>query len=128
MDLNWNDDGYHKISVTFAYTYWKRLSEYQAEVVPAAINVNSPFYINNLQTILSSVILARDVAENMGKSPYGILGAIGAASSLFGGISLSKLLNGNNPYANRQDDTNSVRTPGLISGSPRDVDNIKEDL
>jgi hypothetical protein len=26
LDLNWNDDGYHKLSVTFAYTYWKNNS------------------------------------------------------------------------------------------------------
>jgi hypothetical protein len=23
LDLNWNADGYHKLTVTFAYTYWK---------------------------------------------------------------------------------------------------------
>jgi hypothetical protein len=23
MDLDWGNDGYHKITVTFAYTYWK---------------------------------------------------------------------------------------------------------
>jgi hypothetical protein len=26
LDLNWSDDGYHKLSVTFAYTYWKNNS------------------------------------------------------------------------------------------------------
>lgn len=26
LDLDWNGDGYHKLSVTFAYTYWKNLS------------------------------------------------------------------------------------------------------
>ena len=26
MDLNWSTDGYHKLSVTFAYTYWKNNS------------------------------------------------------------------------------------------------------
>jgi len=26
LDLTWNDDGYHKLSVTFAYTYWQNNS------------------------------------------------------------------------------------------------------
>jgi hypothetical protein len=26
LDLNWSDDGFHKLSVTFAYTYWKNNS------------------------------------------------------------------------------------------------------
>jgi hypothetical protein len=26
LDLDWNGEGYHKLSVTFAYTYWKNLS------------------------------------------------------------------------------------------------------
>jgi len=26
LDLDWNGDGYHKLTVTFAYTYWKNLS------------------------------------------------------------------------------------------------------
>lgn len=26
MDLDWSNDGYHKLSVTFAYTYWKNNS------------------------------------------------------------------------------------------------------
>jgi hypothetical protein len=26
MDLNWNDDGYHRLLVTFSYTYWKNNS------------------------------------------------------------------------------------------------------
>ena len=25
-DLDWNGDGYHKLTVTFAYTYWKNLT------------------------------------------------------------------------------------------------------
>jgi hypothetical protein len=40
MDLNWNDDSYHKISVTFAYTYWKNnsLQALGMELVDAGIN------------------------------------------------------------------------------------------
>ena len=26
MDIDWSNDGYHKLSVTFAYTYWKNNS------------------------------------------------------------------------------------------------------
>jgi hypothetical protein len=26
LDLDWNGDGYHKLTVTFAYTYWKNNS------------------------------------------------------------------------------------------------------
>jgi hypothetical protein len=26
LDLDWNGEGYHKLSVTFAYTYWKNNS------------------------------------------------------------------------------------------------------
>ena len=46
MDLNWNDDGYHKLSVTFAYTYWKNnsLQAIGMELVDAGINaVSSAF-------------------------------------------------------------------------------------
>ena len=40
MDLNWSDDGYHKLSVTFAYTYWQNnsLQALGMELVDAGIN------------------------------------------------------------------------------------------
>ena len=40
MDLNWGDDGYHKISVTFAYTYWQNnsLQALGMELVDVGIN------------------------------------------------------------------------------------------
>jgi len=40
MDLNWGDDSYHKISVTFAYTYWQNnsLQALGMELVDAGIN------------------------------------------------------------------------------------------
>lgn len=39
MDLDWNGDGYHKLGVTFAYTYWKNNSLQAAgmELVDAGI-------------------------------------------------------------------------------------------
>jgi hypothetical protein len=43
MDLNWGDDGYHKLSVTFAYTYWQNnsLQALGMELVDAGINAVS---------------------------------------------------------------------------------------
>jgi hypothetical protein len=40
MDLNWGDDSYHKLSVTFAYTYWQNnsLQALGMELVDAGIN------------------------------------------------------------------------------------------
>jgi len=40
MDLNWGDDGYHKLNVTFAYTYWQNnsLQALGMELVDAGIN------------------------------------------------------------------------------------------
>ena len=45
MDLNWSDDGYHKLSVTFAYTYWQNnsLQALGMELVDAGINA-----VNNI--------------------------------------------------------------------------------
>jgi hypothetical protein len=46
MDLDWNSDGFHKLSVTFAYTYWKNnsLQSLGMELVDAGINaVSSAF-------------------------------------------------------------------------------------
>ena len=40
MDLDWTSDGYHKLTVTFAYTYWKNnsLQALGMELVDAGIN------------------------------------------------------------------------------------------
>ena len=40
MDLSWGDDSYHKLSVTFAYTYWQNnsLQALGMELVDAGIN------------------------------------------------------------------------------------------
>jgi hypothetical protein len=40
MDLDWSSDGYHKLNVTFAYTYWKNnsLQALGMELVDAGIN------------------------------------------------------------------------------------------
>lgn len=39
MDLDWSSDGYHKISVTFAYTYWSNnsLQSYGMQLVDAGL-------------------------------------------------------------------------------------------
>jgi hypothetical protein len=40
LDLSWGDDGYHKLSITFAYTYWKNnsLQALGMQLVDAGIN------------------------------------------------------------------------------------------
>ena len=40
LDLNWSDDGYHKLVVTFAYTYWQNnsLQALGMELVDMGIN------------------------------------------------------------------------------------------
>ena len=40
MDLNWADEGYHKVSITFAYTYWQNnsLQAMGMQLVDAGIN------------------------------------------------------------------------------------------
>lgn len=43
MDLDWSSDGYHKLNVTFAYTYWQNnsLQALGMELVDAGINAVS---------------------------------------------------------------------------------------
>lgn len=43
LDLDWSTDGYHKLSVTFAYTYWQNnsLQSYGMQLVDAGINAVS---------------------------------------------------------------------------------------
>lgn len=43
MDLDWSSDGYHKLNVTFAYTYWQNnsLQALGMELVDAGINAFS---------------------------------------------------------------------------------------
>ena len=43
LDLDWSNDGYHKLSVTFAYTYWKNnsLQALGMELVDAGISAVS---------------------------------------------------------------------------------------
>ena len=45
MDLDWSSDGYHKLNVTFAYTYWQNnsLQALGMELVDAGINA-----VNNI--------------------------------------------------------------------------------
>jgi hypothetical protein len=39
MDLDWSSDGYHKLNVTFAYTYWTNnsLQAYGMQLVDAGL-------------------------------------------------------------------------------------------
>jgi hypothetical protein len=115
MDLNWSDDGYHRMAVTFAYTYWHRTSRYEPEYLPIVNQINTPAYIENLGRIISGISLAKDVASNIGKNPWGILSSVGSATSLFGGTTLSALMNGTNANRNRFDDTYQAKNNPMIS-------------
>lgn len=65
MDLNWQEEGYHKLSVTFAYTYWQNNSVQALgmELVDAGINAVTSIIpgglggsaIGNLGSSLNSV-------------------------------------------------------------------------
>ena len=128
MDLNWNDDNYHKLSVTFAYTYWERTSSYEPEYEPTIINPNAPSYIDNLQKIISTASLAKDIASNLGKNPWSILSAVGAASSIFTtDTTLSSLLNGNNINRNRFETDTNIKIKPIITGGKSDVDDMEAD-
>lgn len=129
MDLSWSDDGYHRMAVTFAYTYWHRTSRYEPEYLPIVNQINTPAYIENLGRIISGISLAKDVASNIGKNPWGLLSAVGSAASLFGGTTLSALMNGTNANRNRFDDTYQPRNNPMIN-SPfggADTDDINAD-
>lgn len=130
LDLNWNDDGYHKLSVTFAYTNWENTAGYTAEQVPPAINANNPFGLGYLKSIIEAAALTKDIGANLGKSnPFGALSAVGAASSLLGStdFTLSKVLNS----IGAQDtyvDSRSRLTVLNSTTSTTDVNDIEADL
>jgi hypothetical protein len=45
MDLDWSNDGYHKLSVTFAYTYWYNNSQNDSSPLP----INDSNFISRAQ-------------------------------------------------------------------------------
>lgn len=129
LDLNWADDGYHRLSVTFAYTYWEHTSPYQAEQTISSVNINSPFYVANLKKIVEAAALAKSVIGNRGKSnPYGMIAAAGAAASVFSGDwTLSKTLN-NLGVQDTLTDTRVFAPSKYIAPAQADVDDMSKDL
>lgn len=128
LDLNWADDGYHRLSITFAYTYWAHTSPYKAEQVSSAIDINSPFYIANLKKIIEAGALAKSVFFNNGSSnPYGMVAAAGAAASIFSGDwTLSKTLN-NIGVQDSYVDSRVFAPNNPITPSQADVSDMNQD-
>jgi len=51
MDLNWNDDGYHRLLVTFAYSFWKNNSLQVMQII-GIDKAKLVLHMKNLWTIL----------------------------------------------------------------------------
>jgi uncharacterized membrane protein len=90
LDLDWsNDNNYHKLTVTFAYTYWEIISTAQpAHGLPSG--KNSPFQ-------LAAAIQIGALAASAGKAlksgnPYAVLGVAGAATSIIPSLGGTKTL------------------------------------
>lgn len=90
LDLDWsNDSSYHKLNVTFAYTYWEIISTAQPSHVLSA-NKNTPFN-------LAAAIQAGSLAVNAGQAlkngnPYAIMSVAGAATSIIPSLGGTKTL------------------------------------
>jgi hypothetical protein len=129
LDLDWsNDSSYHKLTVTFAYTYWEVLSTAQPSQAVSA-SKNSPF---NLAAALQIGALAANVGKSLTSgNPYAILGAAGAAASIIPSIggtkTLSSVINtqGRGTVDTRMDqnaskvNSNKNTIPGLSSTTNR---------
>lgn len=125
MDLDWsNDNTYHKISVTFAYTYWELVST----ATPARAvgsSKNSPFNLAALLQIGALAASSRQALSN--GNPYALLGLAGAATSIIpslgGTKTLSSVINsqGRGAFDTKMDQNASIvnnnkqTIPGLTS-------------
>ena len=89
LDLDWSSDApYHKLTVIFAYHYWRSES---AEVkYEAASAVNSPFNITAALQIGSLALSAGQALK--GGNPYALLGVAGAATSIIPSLGGTKTL------------------------------------
>ena len=90
LDLDWsNDNTYHKLNVTFAYTYWDILSTAQ----PAHALVsgkNSPF---NLAAAIQIGALAANAGQALKNgNPYAIGSVLGAGASIIPSLGGTKTL------------------------------------
>ena len=95
LDLDWGSDAaYHKLTVTFAYTYWEVQQTAQVNHVLGEAK-NAPFNIAAALQI-GSLALSSGKALTNG-NPYALLGVAGAATSIIpslGGTStISSILN-----------------------------------
>lgn len=90
LDLDWsNDSSYHKLNVTFAYTYWEIVSTAQPSHV-LSTNKNSPF---NLATAIQAGSLAVNAGQALKSgNPYTLLSAAGAATSIIPSLGGTKTL------------------------------------
>lgn len=91
LDLDWsNENQYHKLNVTFAYTYWELESTAQPAYSLPSGSKNNPFN-------LAAAIQIGALAANAGKAlksgnPYAILGVVGAATSVIPSLGGTKTL------------------------------------
>lgn len=108
LDLDWsNDSSYHKLSVTFAYTYWytaatanrnhavgiskNEMQRYpQPDYNQAKQNTTNPIALGALLEIGS---LAYSAGKALSKgNPYAVLGVAGAATSIIPSLGSTKTL------------------------------------
>ena len=89
LDLDWSNDAYHKLNVTFAYTYWEILSTAQpARALPSG--KNSPFNLAGAIQIGALAANANQALKN--GNPYAILGVAGVATSIIPSLGGTKTL------------------------------------
>ena len=83
MDLDWSNEGYHKVTVTFAYTYWKNnsLEAFAMELLDAAIG-DITDRIGGLGGTTSGAVGAITGAAT-GAVSQGVSSAANYASSIF---------------------------------------------
>lgn len=141
MDLDWsNDTTYHKISVTFAYTYWHILSAAtRNHSIGISRNTIKPYNLNipnarnerapqlSLKAALELGSLAYSVNKSLGKgNPYAIYGAIGAATSIIpslgGTKTLSSLINSQGRAAL---DTKLDQDASIVNKTNNTINSIK---
>ena len=95
LDLNWSNDGTHKLTVTFAYTEWKQNYVGPQAPIEAAMPNTLP-----IAAILQGVSLAMSAKRALASgNPFALLSVAGAASSMAPTLgmngTLSSVLNGN---------------------------------
>ena len=108
LDLDWsNDNAYHKLSVTFAYTYWEIGQTAQRNHAIGVSKNNMPNLSGNVPNVqptgvtspinLQALLEIGSLAMSSGKAltsgnPYAILGVAGAATSIIPSLGSTKTL------------------------------------